>query len=128
LAKLGIQLGNDLAPPPLAGPGETEPTEITRAVHTLRRLRGESKPRTEPASDPVATFLEARRALDRHDRVAAATAVLELQTQPGFERAAPWLAAALLAPLPATRKRAVELLTALSQQRSTRAVRRTLLA
>lgn len=140
LLKLSSQLGHDVAAPMAA---EGELPELTRAVHTLRRLRGESRPRSiapqsdkpgiattngAAALDPVATFLEVRRALERRDRVAAATALVELQTQPGFERSAPWLAAALLAPTAITRKRSLELLVQLEQRRSTRAVRRALLA
>lgn len=98
------------------------------ALHTLRRLRGQSKLEGTSPRDPVATFLEVRRALERRDRVTAANAVVQLQSEPGFERAAPWLAAALLAPTATTRKRAVDLLTTLERQRSTRALRRTLLA
>lgn len=140
LLKLSTQLGHDTAAPMAA---EGELPELTRAVHTLRRLRGESRPRSiaphsdKPnvttsegagALDPVATFLEVRRALERRDRVAAATALIDLQSQPGFERSAPWLAAALLAPTAITRKRSLELLAQLEERRSTRAVRRALLA
>lgn len=139
LLKLSTQLGQDLAAPMAA---EGELPELTQAVHTLRRLRGESRPRsfaphpdkghapTETVAplDPVAVFLEVRRALERRDRVAAATALIELQAQPGFERSTLWLAAALLAPTAVSRKRSLELLTQLDEQRSTRAVRRTLLA
>lgn len=128
LAKLGAHLGQELTPPAAAGPAEPESPEVAHALETVRRLRGETKTKPGSDRDPVATFLEVRRALERRDRIAAANAVVELQSHPGFERAAPWLAAALLAPVAATRKRAVELLASLEQKRSTRAVRRTLLA
>ncbi len=127
VTKLARALGQSSAPPTHTWPSSVEFGSLTDATATLRRLRGDARAKCDAREEPVPAFLEARRALERRDRVAAAAAIIELKTQPGFERAALWLASVLLATTAPTRLRAVELLQEMNAQRSTKAVRRALL-
>lgn len=128
LMKVARAMAQEKAASPLAWPAETDAPELATATQTARRLRGDSRVKAEGPLDPVSAFLEVRRALERRDRVAAASALLELKEEPGFQRAAPWLASALLAPTATTRRRAAELLERLQEQRGSKAVDRALLA
>lgn len=128
LMQLARTLGQSVAAPVYRWPDQSAFEALDAATHTVRRLRGETRPKTTTDDDPVPAFLDARRALERRDRHAAASALLELRSQPELERAALWLASALLAPTPHTRRRAVELLQELDARHSTKAVRRSLVA
>lgn len=128
LMQLARILGQSSSAPVYQWPDQTAFEALDAATRTLRRLRGETRLKTGTEDDPVPAFLDARRALERRDRHAAATALLELRSQPELERAALWLASALHAPTAHTRRRAVELLQELDARHSTKAVRRALVA
>lgn len=128
LMKLARQLGSGSRPPTFQWPDEGGFAPLSRATAAIVALRGDVRVRLSEASPPVAIFLEAQRALKRRDRQAAANALLLLRGQSGFERAIPWLSAALLAPLPETRPQSLQLLQDLRRELSTEPVRRTLAA
>lgn len=126
LLKLARALGQNSSPPPMVTWHPESHRALQSANVSLQRLRGDTQRVGDECKDPVATFLEVRAALERRDRVAAAKGLVNLHTQPGYERSALWLAAALLSPVAATRDRAIELLNELFEQEDTKPLRRVL--
>jgi hypothetical protein len=128
LLKLARQLGQNNKPPQNLTWHPESHQRLSSANVSLQKLRGDLQRISDDCKDPVATFLEVRAALERRDRVAAAKGLLNLHKQPGCERSALWLAAALLSPVAATRDKAVELLTGLESEQTSKPLRSILAA
>lgn len=119
LMSVAKQLADSAEPPkPSAFPA------LAAHVSEVARLRGQQKD-DAPGLAAVA-FEDARRALAAGDRARAGRAIATLSKLDGFDIGARWLAAALLAPAPETRGRAIELLTEISKETGSPAARRAL--
>jgi tetratricopeptide (TPR) repeat protein len=121
LMSVARQLGQS-AEPPKPSPSPT----LAVGVSEVARLRGQHQD-GDPELAAVA-FEDARRSLAAGDRVRAGRAIATLSKLEGFESAARWLAAALLAPAPETRARSIELLTEVLDATRSPAARRALAA
>ncbi|MFC1641578.1 tetratricopeptide repeat protein [Myxococcota bacterium] len=96
---------------------------LCQATAELLAMRG-SIPPDDSTYSPAVAFQQARRALARRDVRKAADALGALRSVHGLERAAPWLAASLLANSSETRARALSLTSLLfSSERTPTALR-----
>jgi tetratricopeptide (TPR) repeat protein len=125
LMKLAEQLGTNAGPPKLKWPEVEEFAVFASATEELSFLRG-----AHVASPParLSAFDDARRGFAQGDRKLAADAVLRLADVEGLERAAKWLASALLAHDEDTRARALALTKTLAIQDGSASARRALAA
>jgi predicted Zn-dependent protease len=129
LFKLAKQMSTSSRPPSLRWPDQEELHALRDATAAASVMRSEQPQAGVIATQsPVVAFVEASKALRRGNRTEAADALLDLAQTPEFSRSASWLATALLAQSPTTRKRATEILTQLLQERGSAALRRVLAA
>ncbi len=117
---LAEELGHSAEPPKL------DSQALASVISEIARLRGQRQDAAPTL--PAVAFEDARRALAAGDRARAGRAIATLTTLEGFESAAAWLAAALLAPALETRPQAIELLAGVLEATGTPAARRALAA
>ncbi|HMJ12236.1 MAG TPA: tetratricopeptide repeat protein [Polyangiaceae bacterium] len=127
VSKLLNQLATTQSPPRGRLPAEPVFSALNAATDEIVKLRG-GPSGAELGENPKVLFQAARRALALGDRTAAATAIAALTALKGLERPCLWLAAALFAPGPELRSRALELLRKLLNGPDSASARRALAA
>ena len=127
LMKLGRELGASSKPAAAPAGLDGDLLPLARALADLTSLRSGAPPSPDTQSLPV-QFDRARRALATADAASAGVATAKLAGLPGFEMAASWLAASLLASHASTRPQAIDLLKAIADRTDAPAASRALAA